>query len=191
MIALCVGHSRKGDSGALTTQGRSEHSYNFALAGRVRHHLLKQGVACFKISHYPRVTYTSAMDWLAQHLRERGATAAIELHFNSSTRVSAQGHEWLHWHASRNGLRLAECFNRAMRAHFPDRPVRGLISLGSAGETRTNGTQFVRKTHCPAIIAEPFFGSNAAETELFTSPQGLEQLALAYVAAITDYTRPT
>jgi hypothetical protein len=57
------------------------------------------------------------------------------------------------------GKALAMHLERAYSATFPGAKRRGLLARGSSDR----GAEFLRGTHCPAVICEPFFGSNANE----------------------------
>jgi N-acetylmuramoyl-L-alanine amidase len=111
------------------------------------------------ISRYEGNGYGAAQRWLAGRLRELSATAAIELHFNSDDSPEATGHEWLHWHSSKEGKRLAGCLDAEMCLCLPGIRRRGL-KLKVRGD---KGAEFLKLTHCPAVIAEPFFGSNPSD----------------------------
>ena len=191
-IALCIGHSRfiKGrrDGGSVSVGGVSEWSWNCDLATRVMQDLRLMGIESTIISVYQGSGYEGAMSALASRLRELGVRAAIEFHFNCAD-ASARGHEWLHWCASPNGLRLAALLDAGMDAMFPEIPSRGLkarIKPRNASEAEDNrGWQFLAYTHCPAVIAEPFFGSNVKDWT--TANERKDDLAKVYADAINHY----
>jgi N-acetylmuramoyl-L-alanine amidase len=165
-----------GDMGALSVSGVSEWHYNGDIAARVRRKLEELGHAACVINKYPRPGYTEAIKWLAWELGKRGAECAVELHFNASDSPASHGHEWLHWHASGRGRALAQGLQHEMCQAFPDIRNRGLVSIDS---TKSRGGFFLEHTPCPAVIAEPFFGSNRGEWELFKA----EREAYAQVLA--------
>ena len=182
-LALCIGHSRridgKRDGGAVSVGGINEWTYNRELAEMVANRLdPKYGVVI--IANYEGAGYTAAMTWLAKHLKELKVDVAIELHFNDAT-PSANGSEWLHYHSSTKGKYLAQCFEGAFKRHVPESKPRGLKGL-KAGD---RGNEFVKLTHCPAIIVEPFFGSNEKDWAIATEHKN--QIADAYAEALTKY----
>lgn len=163
MIAICVGHSR-GDKGARSVGGVSEWDYNRDLGMRIRNLLMDRGMtACF-IDRYAQASYGRAMDYLSAHLKSMRVECAVELHFNAAS-PSAAGHEWLYWHASNPGRALARCLDESMAARFERHPRRGIKPIGLGKDDR--GAGFLQKTHCPAAIAEPFFGTNAESWAFF------------------------
>ncbi len=176
MIAICVGHSRRGDMGALSVDGVSEWHYNGDIARRVRRKLEDLGHDACVISTYPRSGYSSAVEWLSGELAKMQAEAVIELHFNSSDDPQSHGHEWLHWHASPNGKRLAKCLQGQMVSTYPEIRSRGLVSITSTNE---RGGYFLKRTPCPAVICEPFFGSHRGEWELFNAERDMYAEVLA------------
>jgi N-acetylmuramoyl-L-alanine amidase len=172
LIALCVGHSRfigaRRDGGAVSVGGISEWDYNLPLAERIASRLSDFRVRSIIVSHYLGGGYSSAMRWLAGHLREIGVAGAIELHFNSAS-PTARGHEWLYWASSPSSRLLAEELDNSMSMQLPPNilPVRGPKPRNS----KSRGAEFLRLTHCPAVIAEPFFGSNAEDWHLAATQQ--------------------
>jgi N-acetylmuramoyl-L-alanine amidase len=180
MIAICVGHSRQGDrSGAVSIGGVSEWQYNRSVAKHMQTALQAIGIGSRIYQDYPRRGYNAAIDWLASQLRSDGATAAIELHFNAAS-PAANGHEWLHWPTSPRGTALATAFNVEFSATFPQIRRRGLLPRRAGG-----GSRFLQSTHCPAIIAEPFFGSNLSDWREFDGRQ--QELGQCYARAISRW----
>ncbi|MFZ9938216.1 MAG: N-acetylmuramoyl-L-alanine amidase [Luteolibacter sp.] len=180
LIALCVGHSRelagRRDGGAVSVGGISEWEYNAALAPLIAGHLERYGIRSVIVEHYQGHGYTAAMRWLAEHLRDLDVAAALELHFNAAG-PTARGHEWLHWHSSRRARALAVGLDYEMRLQVP--PAM-LPARGPKPRTPSDrGAEFLRLTHCPAVIAEPFFGSNVEDWKIATRHQSKIALAIA------------
>lgn len=158
MIAICVGHSRPGDKGAVSVGGITEHAFNSKLARQVLSKLEDHDIECQIIDAYQGLTYGTAMRWLGRKLKTLGAQGAVELHFNSEA-PSANGHEWRYWHESVGGRYLAQALDGKMASACPTHKRRGLVPT----REKMNGAGFLFHTPCPAAIAEPFFGSNAKE----------------------------
>lgn len=180
-IAICVGHSRfigdRMDGGAVSVGGMSEHTYNCGLAGMIS---AKLDVDSVIVSSYRGNGYGSAQRWLADHIKEMGATAAVELHFNSAT-GHARGHEWLYWHSSPRSKALANALRVSMEAAALGLPSRGTKSKTAADR----GAEFLRGTHCPAVICEPFFGSSPEDWEIARTRKA--DIAAAITAGITSW----
>lgn len=183
-IALCVGHSRRiqgrTEGGAISVSGVSEHAFNSDLARRIRALLEARSIPAFVVTEYEGVGYGSAQAWLARHLEERGAGLALELHFNAAT-GAARGHEWLHWASSARSERLATSLHAAVAAAFPELPDRGV----QAKDRGDRGAEFLRGTHCPAVICEPFFGDNPFDWQVATTRT--QDLAAAIAAGLAAY----
>lgn len=181
MIALCVGHSRRVrgriEGGAQSVDGTSEWTYNDALAQEMKRLLTAAGKPCIVVRHYEGSTYTAAMRWLGRHLRERGATRAVELHFNAG---GGTGHEWLYWRGSAGGLAMARALDERMGARFPELARRGTKPRGASDR----GAGFLRATWCPAVIAEPFFGDSRADWKLALAE--MEDIAEAMVDGLAS-----
>lgn len=180
VIGICIGHSRSGDRGAVNTDGVSEHTFNSEV-GRLTADLLREkGHTVHVIDDYSGSSYSGAVHWVSDRLAKLGATVAVELHFNSAG-PHAEGHEWLHWYRSAKGQLLASCFNQTFKESFPNAKARGIKYV----DKDDRGSLFLRITRCPAIILEPFFGSNKKETDFYT--QNKATLASVYARALTNY----
>ncbi len=186
-IGLCVGHSRLGDQGAYTSGDYilSEWDFNRDLVRRIGHVLSNQHGWAIEAEYeiydqYPVRSYTGAINYIARKMQEDYVTAAIELHFNAAT-PTAHGHEWLYWHSSNKGKKLATVLRDTMEEGYPNMKSRGIKPRGP----RQRGSAFLRKTHCPAVIAEPFFGSNLVEWSMMNKSR--DKLAGVYARAILDF----
>jgi N-acetylmuramoyl-L-alanine amidase len=175
-----VGHSRPGDCGAVSVGGVTERVYNGQLAKVILAKLEEAGQECAVIDSYQGGTYGAAMAWLGRKLTTWKATVAVELHFNFGPQ-EASGHEWLYWHGSPNGRLLARALERNMIMEFPDAKARGIKGI----YPKDRGAQFVRATPCPAVIAEPFFGSNARDWRAATMYRS--ELAAVIARGILDW----
>jgi N-acetylmuramoyl-L-alanine amidase len=161
LIAICVGHSRlikgKIEGGAVAVDGTNEWKFNCVLAGYVCSDLGRLGITSVCITRYEGDGYSAAQRWLASELRRIGAAAALELHFNDSDNPKANGHEMLYWQTSARGKALAASIDAQFDRYIPEIADRNLL----ARTDKNRGADFLGKTHCPAVIVESFFGSNA------------------------------
>jgi len=160
MIGLCVGHSRAGDSGAMSVGNITEYEYNCALVDLISSRI-KAKVKIYDA--YEGRGYTTAMKWLGRKMKADGISVAVELHFNAAT-PKATGHEWLYWHTSEKGRLLARTLRDSFEDSFPQFTSRGI----KPRKKGSRGSAFLRNTHCPAVICEPFFGTNEDDWELAT-----------------------
>ncbi len=183
LIALCLGHARRIDEGNVGAGGISEEEFNRGQISLVAARLRRAGYKVAVIYDYPADDYYDAMVWLAGHLKKIGATLAVEFHFNAYN-GEVRGHEVLHWESSKRGVELARCINESLDNAFPDHPARGM----KPRTYKDRGALFMSKTHCPAVIIEPFFGDNQADWDLFSSDDGEELLADAIAAGIHSFT---
>lgn len=190
-VALCVGHSRRlptghAEGGATTHDGKfSEWKWNQMIARLVAMELHdRHGIACYLIDDYGERSYGAAMAWLGAELRALGnIRLAVELHFNSAS-ATANGHEWLHYPGCPQGRILATEMHLAMIRLFP-----GIRARGVKTPIEGRGEAFLRLTHCPAVIAEGFFGSSVHDWgRISTQP---ERYATALADGIANYHRRT
>ena len=180
-IGLAVGHSRKGDEGAMTSRESgysiSEFMFNSDLVRRIAPALTMDYVI---YNDYKDPTYVGAIDYLAQKLIDDEVDAVVELHFNSAT-PQAEGHEWLYWHASKGGSKLAYALKEEMEKSYPDMKSRGAKPRAA----KQRGSYFLRKVRPIAVIAEPFFGSNCEEWMMINNNRG--KLAGVYARALNKF----
>ena len=185
LVAICIGHSRsvKGriEGGAVSIGGESEWSYNRQLGEMIVDELGKKQIDTVEIAKYNGPSYGSAQRWLAQTLKDYGATIAIELHFNSSDDPKSNGHEWLYWDTSKNGRELATSINANMCLIVNDIKSRGV----KPRFTGDRGAEFLRGTHCPSVICEVGFGSNQHDWDIMVEKK--PAIARAIAQGIMEY----
>ena len=184
LVAICIGHSRRlangsPEGGARSVDGTSEWEYCQGLGVLVSAQLMAaHGIASVVIDDYGIGGYSAAMSRLRERLQKTyRIRLAVELHFNAGPET-ATGHEWLYWHESRKGKETAQALDRTMRAALPELKARG-IKARSSGD---RGAGFLKMTPCPAVIAEPFFGTNPGDWRL--AHDKYERMAAAIAVGI-------
>lgn len=186
MIAICVGHSRKisgrYDGGAYSVPLKvNERDFNLKVASELSGKLAAHGIRSKIIDQYGGNGYGSAMADVARQVKDARASLAIELHFNSAS-PEANGHEWLYWHSSEIGQKIASKFDAEFSKAFPSIKKRGLKPITK----KDRGGKFLELTHCPAVILEPFFGSSVQDCAKIN----IEGIAEAYAKAIQQCVSP-
>lgn len=179
--AICVGHSRSGDSGAESAGGVSEWNYNVPVGELVAAELRSHGIEVLLLTDYKGSGYGAAMDWVASELDRFGADCALELHFNAANKT-AQGFEYLYWHSSTNGKKLAQALLDAHALTF-NSFNRGIKGKNSGDR----GALFLSKPACPSVICEPFFGDNPDEWARYSSEDAQKALAGVYADAVLSF----
>ena len=181
LVGICVGHSRIGDKGAVGLSGLSEWQYNKTIAELLSIELKKRNVKSVVFSTYQGTGYGSAMAWIATQLNVFKVDFAVELHFNSADSPLANGYEFLYWHKSKRSKQICELFRMVFNKKYPNNNDRGIKALNQ----ESRGALFTRLTSMPAVILEPFFGSNKREWEYFSESRGaMMDLVNAYADAI-------
>lgn len=182
-IAICIGHSRwingRRDGGAISSDGTSEWVFNSKVAAILSKELERVGHSSVIYNNYKGSGYTSAMMWIAGEVKKDKCDLAIELHFNFLDGINndiGHGHEWLYWHSSVKGKKLAECFFEAQKKIIPTVVPRRIVPIKEG-----RGASFLELTHCPAVIGEPFFGDDDWDKVDAT------RVAFVYAAGINAY----
>lgn len=177
VLAICVGHSRYNDLGAVACDDETpEWAYNLKVAKAFEEALSVPSVV---IAEYTGSGYSEAMSNLCETLSQLGVDAALELHFNAAS-PSAHGTEMLYWRNSASSKELAQCLQDSVLHTFNTRD-RGI----KAKSTGDRGAKFLRETPCPAVIVEPFFGSNEEDWENFKDRH--DELGQALAEGFTKY----
>lgn len=161
-VGLVIGHSRRGDEGAVSYNGYSEWEYHHKILFPTLVPIVKQSAEVTVISHLASSSYSAAMTELAAKLRAAKVDFVISFHFNSFDK-KASGFEQLYWHSSTRGKLLAHHLNYAQSQLSSPSPNRGIKPIVRG----KRGSQFLRKTHCPAVIQESFFGDNPDECQWY------------------------
>ena len=184
-VAICIGHSRhvlgRFDGGAISVGDVPERTFNSELAGRFQDKLKAYGISSVVFDDYAGNGYSSAMQDVANKVKSYGADLAFELHFNSSDSPQSNGYEYLCHYKSDGGRRLATLLLSEHGRKFPAFKARGVVPIDSNGR----GFAFLQKTLCPAVICEPFFGSNQKEWDTYS--KSLDTLAEVYADAVYKY----
>jgi N-acetylmuramoyl-L-alanine amidase len=102
---------------------------------------------------------------------------ALELHFNAAENPQAHGCEMLFWHRSEKSRLFASALQGAVVTALQTRD-RGIKPIVQGGR----GAPFLNRTTMPAVIAEPFFGSNFMEMQ--NAMDNVDRLAAAYAAGL-------
>jgi len=174
-IAIVVGHNAKAQGAVRVTDGRTEFDWNGHLADLVRSHD-RESVRVFK-----RVTgggYSAEIDRVYAQTDAWGVDLTIELHFNGSASPHANGCLMLS-SGTRGSLALAEALQGKCVGVLgnADRGVRVIGRQDRGGRSLWQG-------RAPAVLIEPYFGTNAAECTI--AEQHKDELAEAiYRAAVS------
>lgn len=156
-IAIVVGHNARAQGAVRVTDGRTEFDWNGDLADMIE----DIDPASVKVFH--RVAgggYSAQIKRVYGQVDTWGADVSLELHFNAAGKT-AHGCETLS-SGTAGSLALAERVQAAIVADLPvsDRGVK----LRPRGQGR--GWLSLWAGRAPAVLLEPYFGSNAAECHM-------------------------
>ncbi len=178
-IAVVVGHNaRRKGARAGAPLNTNEYDYNNKIADRMIA-LASGSTRARKFLREPSNSYRREIEAVYREVDAYGADVSIELHFNSAPFV-ASGTETLSSGSTRS-MALAEAVQGAMvetlglrdrRVKVPAREDRGGWSLHAG--------------RAPAILVEPFFGSNPADCRAAHS-LGIKGMAEMYLLGTSRY----
>jgi len=192
VIAISAGHNFR--TGARALDGADEWSYNTKVADELCNILHARGHTVLRMVRDKSLAYGAAMRKLADQMREAKAELALELHFNCSNTVSANGFEFLHYVHSPKGRKLAQALGVSMAKSFPtiaqrgnDKGARSLYfhEADKAQAYSRRGGEFCYHTPCPAVVCEPFFASSPHDYTPMAKAH--KQLAAAYADGIESH----
>lgn len=165
MIAFVVGHHENGKGAKSSHLGVSEWDFYKEVA-----YLLTSDVDIYFHNPLNR-SYTSRIKETANKLNKRNYKLVIEAHFNAAT-PAANGVETLYYFESKIGKQYAQLFSTVVNQWTGIKMRnRGLKALTNKND---RGFASVFYPKAPAILIEPFFGSNKTDCELI---EGAEKMA--------------
>jgi len=179
VVGICIGHSRSEEQGAWSVGGVSEWAFNVRVGALLKRHLYDMGIASIVYDAYEGRSYGSSMRWLSDRMHNDGVTLALELHFNSAS-PTAEGCEMLYYHNSTSGKKLAGCLQVEVVSEYNSKN-RGIKAL----KRFSRGGGFLVRTKCPAVVCEPFFGSNYSEWNKHATSRN--RLAQAYARGVNNF----
>lgn len=174
-VAIVVGHTSK-RPGAVSVGGVSEYRFNDPIAHMVADKLAAiDGVEGFVVYR----GLPNALRALPAKINAQRPDLILSLHFNAAS-FSASGSEMLYCKGSKNGRRFARLLQKEILAAL------GVRDRGVKSRVRKDrGGYLLTKTAAPAVIAEPFFGSNRKDWD--KAKNAKNEIADAYVRAIRAY----
>lgn len=152
-IAICIGHNEVNKGAFSLYIKQPEWDYYRAIAERMR------DVADIYYRQYVG-SYNQEISNLAKAVNKQNYDLVIELHFNAAV-PSANGCEALYYKNSIKGRAAAKLYCEVIKTNYGSRN-RGAKSLSKDTD---RGFLFLQKMKAPAIIVEPFFGSNKEALE--------------------------
>ncbi|GGH24368.1 N-acetylmuramoyl-L-alanine amidase family protein [Cribrihabitans marinus] len=155
-VALEIGHSTRDGGAVRVTDGVQEYEWNKDLA----HRIYDLDPQMFEIFHRrPDLGYTSAIGDLYGRIDDWGCDLSISMHFNSFYKASASYTSTLS-SGSKGSLKAADAVQSAMV------DVMGLHDSGVKVRNRRTGGrgwEMLSFGRAPAILIEPYFGSNPSD----------------------------
>lgn len=172
-IAMCVSH-QSDNQGAYGSEGEGEWGFNHTLINNITGKISNPNVRIF-MRDKNISGYTNQMIDLHQKIDAWGADISVEMHFNSFSSDSVQGHEVLG--CSDGGMNIAEYMNECFDEELPT-SNRGAKRITSGD----NGGGFCCRGVSLAIITEPYFGAH--QHKFVDGGELRENLIRAYVKFI-------
>lgn len=155
-IAIVIGHNAGAQGAVRCTDGRTEYDWNSDLAKMIEAH----DPTHIKVFRRKRGGgYSAEIDRVYAEVDAWGADVSVELHFNGSTNPAANG--CLMLSSGTSGSRaLAANVQKACVAALGNKD-RGVRFVGKGDR----GGLSLWAGRAPAILTEPYFGSNKVECE--------------------------
>jgi N-acetylmuramoyl-L-alanine amidase len=172
-IAVIVGHNARAQGAVRVTDGRTEYDWNGDLAEMVRE-IDPETVRVFH--RRPAGGYSREIDRVYGEVDRWGADVSLELHFNAAT-PAAHGCETLS-SGTDGSLRLAAAVQAAICEAMPMRD-RGILTRAA----HERGGRSLWAGRAPAVLLEPYFGSNAHECHVADDHKGMLAEAVYHAAA--------
>ena len=193
-LAIQAGHTK--GTGAVGFGGYKEHYFNTRVVEQMVLLAPKMGINLLVTHRDPSLGYGAGVRKTAKAIKKFQADLCLELHFNAAS-PSARGCEILYFWGSRRSKHAARCMAGSLDFMMQDLdvPMRGKSGARSLWYRSANkekaysgrGGYYVYKTPCPALILEPFFGSNKHEMTVFSDPKNIKRLAWNYLIGALNF----
>jgi N-acetylmuramoyl-L-alanine amidase len=151
-IALVIGHNARSPGAVRVTDQVAEYVWNSRLAEEIQN-LNSAQVRVFR--RRPAPTYLAEVQAVYAEVDAWKADVSCELHFNSYTSNST-GTETFHTSAMGRSVALKVQAKMVAALGLNDRGVKKVAKDGRGYESLVAG-------QCPAVLTEPYFGSNPGD----------------------------
>jgi len=168
-IAIVIGHNSKAQGAVRCTDGRTEFDWNGELADIIQEHD-PDNVRIFRRERGGG--YSREIDRVYALVDRWGADCSLELHFNASANKRANGGLTLS-SGSAGSIELANLVRERVSQVLGNKD-RGVEVRGR----NARGGRSLWQGKSPAIMTEPYFGSN--EKECLNATMFMDELAEAY-----------
>ena len=173
--ALIIGHDKRDKGAARCIDGVQEYDWNFDLAARI----WKLDPRMFEIFHIDQsLAYVDSIEDVYGRVDAWGCDLTIEHHFNSVFSKNATGTETIS-SGSKGSLKFAQAIQAAMVETLGLRD-RGIKIRNS--QARVRGWRSMVSGRAPAVLLEPYFGSN--ENDCRRADEKKQELAEAIYRAV-------
>lgn len=160
-LAIVVGHNPRQPGAVRCDTGEAEYQWNSRIAMMIEDMVADGEFSGIKVKTFFRRPVSNEIRAVYAEVDDWNPDMAIELHFNSVKNPKANGCEMLS-SGSKRSLELADALQKAVVRAFAVRS-RGVKIPGAKGR----GYASLHSGKAPAVILEPYFGSNAKDCEAF------------------------
>lgn len=175
VLVIGIGHEPGGGASG-------ERAWNIKLA-RAMGTLLESYGATVHIYFHKVKNYRVRQERFAEFCEEVGAWACWELHYDAVKNPAARGHHF----KFRGARELAVFTQEEWSNRFPQSVARNSYGDGPGlhHATSGNGSGFLHRMPCWAMLPEPFFNSNPAERAFYKSL--IDEIAFVYCLGMARF----
>ncbi len=186
VIVIDAGHGGV-DPGKVGENGTLEKDVNLSIARKLRTRLEQNGFRVVMTRENDDGLYSENapnkkredMEARVRIISEANPAFVVSIHQNSFPDVSCKGAQLFYYKDSEDSKKLAEVLQKKLAEVLQD---------GNTRQAKANSDYYLlRKTACPAVIAECGFLSNAAEEALLAGDEYQEKVAEALCLGILQY----
>jgi N-acetylmuramoyl-L-alanine amidase len=183
-VGLVIGHTTNGlDKGAFSKfLGLSESEYWVRVLAMMPSFHQGMTITCYAHSNNKSYDYYKRQLETSSIMNRQNFDLVAELHFNSAT-PSANGVETLYYFSSKKGKIAAEIFSYAVHENYESK-LRGVNGAKALVNKDDRGARFVMMQKAPAIVFEPFFGSNEDECKEFADYSKMKNTILTALSRV-------
>lgn len=175
-VALIIGHNAR-SKGAFSMIVGSEFSYWKNIAEKVKGEI-PELVDIYE--RKPSTNYVIEMKEVLKELNKNDYKFCLELHFNSSSSLSAKGCECLVYYKNDKAKKLAIDLMARLQNDFKS-TIRGNRGIIEVQDSNTRGGYGICNSKDTYVLIEPFFGSNPDESLKFSVEKDVVNLFINFI----------
>lgn len=164
-IAILIGHRSAAQGAHSPYLGLTEYQYHKKVVAYLETICKDYEIVVYERANTPMVSEGYRIAQVVNKINQSQYDLVLSLHFNSFTDPTANGCTALHYITNRKTKAIAQRFVDLVHEQFSIKK-RALIAIQDKSQ---RGGTFIVNSKAPAVLLEPFFGSNPSDSYSFNN----------------------